>query len=812
MLLSHFKIAWRTILKNRIYSIVNLLGLTIGIAAALLIYRIVRYEWSFNKDLTNYERIVRVVSKELSADMVVNYNPGTPVPALKLMQQQISEFEAYSPIRECWVNLTVPNPAGGPPLKKFGVKSPEIGFMVEPAFFKIIQVEWLAGDPATALTDPQTIVLNQTWAEKCFDGWENAVGKTILIDNNIPVTVKGVFKDLPVNCDFPLAYLISYATLTSHKDYFNFFNEDSWGACSSNDQAYALVKKGTSLESLDKSLSLIGREQYKDGANIVHRVHFAQPLSDLHYNEEIYNSGQHVISKSRLNILSSIGILILIMACFNFINLSTAQASLRAKEVGIRKTLGSKKHQLFSQFMTETFIIVLVSVTAGTILAFLASPLLKHVSDVPDALPFFDHLQIWFFLAAVTIFVTFLSGFYPSLMLSAFQPVKVMKNSHRQGLTGGTALRKILVVLQFVIAQALVAGAIITLMQLNYIRSKELGFTKELIYNFGINSDSMTVIRQEALRQKLLQLPTVESVTLSSDDPMSGNTWATNFRFGTRTQDEKYPVTIKMCDAEYQKNYDIRLLAGNWYMPSDTMREVVINQTLLHKLGIKDPGSAINESIFLGSGGPLRIVGVAADFHAHSLRQEFQPMLLGPTKKFYSRVAVRIRPDDIKGSVASIQRTFDEILPEQVFEGDFFDTSITRFYEDDNRLSATCKGFGFLAIVISCLGLFGLATHAAAQRVKEIGIRKVLGASVSGIVALLSKDFLKLVLLSLFIATPIAWYFMQQWLQNFVYRIDIQWWVFALSGLLGIVVALLTISIQSIRAAMANPVKSLRSE
>ena len=812
MLLSHFKIAWRTILKNRIYSIVNLLGLTIGIAATLLIYRMISYEWSFNKGFANYDRIVRVVSRELSADMEENFNPGIPVPALKLMKPQVSQFEAFSPIRECWVSLTVPNPAGGPPLKKFGIMAPEIGFMVEPDFCKIITLEWLAGEAVAALSEPQTIVLNQTWAEKCFDGWENAMGKTIMIDNNIACTVKGVVKDLPLNSDFPLAFLISYATLNSNKGYFNFYNENEWGACSSNDQAYALLKKGTSLENVNKNLAQIGTEHYKDESNIVHRVHFAQPLSDLHYNEDLYNSGQHMISKSRLKILSAIGMLILIMACFNFINLATAQASLRAKEVGVRKTLGSKKHQLISQFMTETFLIVLASVLAGVCLAVLASPLLKYVSDVPDEIGFFNQSQVWLFLGVITMLVTFLSGFYPSLMLSGFQPARGMKNSHQQGLTGGTALRKILVVLQFIIAQALVAGAMITLMQLNYIRNKELGFEIDLIYNFGINTDSSTIIRQEVLRQNLQKIPAVESVTFSSDDPMSGNTWATNFRFGSRTKDENYPITLKWCDAEYKHNYNIQLLAGKWYAPSDTLREVVVNMTLLDKLGIQDPGSVINEQLTLGSSAPLRIVGVAKDFHAHSLRREFLPMLLGPSKKFYSRVSVKIRAGDIKGAIASIQHTYDEVLPEQVFYGDFFDTNIAELYKDDDRLSATCKGFGFLAIVISCLGLFGLATHAAAQRVKEIGIRKVLGASVTGIVALLSKDFLKLVLISLIIATPLAWYFMQQWLQDFVYRIEIQWWVFALSGLLGILVALLTISIQSIRAAIANPVKSLRSE
>lgn len=812
MIASHIKIAWRTLLKNRIYSIVNLLGLTIGIAAALLIYRMITYEWSFNKGFANYDRIVRVVSRELSADNEVNFNPGIPIPALRLMQTQVSQFELFSPIHECWANMTVPNPAGGAPLKKFGPKAPEIGFFAAPDFCKIITMEWLAGDPATALRDPESVVLNQSWAEKCFGDWQNAVGKTIMIDNNIPATVKGVIKDLPANCDFPLCYLISYSTLKTQAAYFNLNKEDEWGGCSSNDQAYALLKKGTSFENVNANLSPIGRDHYKDESNIVHRVHLIQPLSDLHYNVDLYNSGQHTISLSRLRILSAIGILILIMACFNFINLATAQASLRAKEVGVRKTLGSKKHQLISQFMTETFIIVLASVLTGVCIAYLISPLLKYVSDIPDSIGFFNQPQLWLFLAAITIVVTFLSGMYPALMLSGFQPAKVMKSSHSIGFSGGIALRKILVVLQFVIAQALVAGAIITIMQLDFVRNKELGFNKDLVYYFYINSDSATIFRQEALRQKMKAISTIESVTFSSDNPFSGNTWSSNFRFGSRTKDENFPVSMKFCDADYQKNYGFKLLAGTWYTPSDTIREVVLNMTLLKKLGIREPADAIGETFMLGATTRARVVGVAEDFHTHSLRQDFLPLMIGPKKEFYSVVAAKIRSRDIQSTITEIQQAFDEILPEQVFDGEFLDATIEKFYKDDNRLSATCKGFGFLAIMISCLGLFGLATHAAQQRVKEIGIRKVLGASVFGIVGLLSKDFLKLVLISLVIATPLAWYFMQKWLEDFVYRIEIQWWIFALAGLVGIAVALLTISIQSIRAAVANPVKSLRSE
>lgn len=808
---NNLKIAFRSLQKNKIYTGINILGLTVGIASALLIFRMVNYELSFNKNFENYDKIVRVVAMVNTPENGLEYTVCSPIPAMEEMKETVSQFVHKSRIRETWASITVPNPDGGPPLKKFSTVDEEVAFFADPEFPLIFDLNWLAGDKTKALQNPNSIVLTKTWAEKCFDSWESAIGKTVLIDNLIPVTVTGVIANLPENCDFNYPYLISYATVENNANLF--FYNPNWGSCSSNDQLYALVNdvEGQTA-AINETLFKVGAKQYTDDRdNVRRKFHVIQALSDLHYNENYGHSGHHQMSKTRLKVLGFIGLLILLIACFNFINLSTARASLRAKEVGVRKTLGGRPSQLIGQFMSETGLIVLFSIILGTTLAYLGAPLLKHVSDVPDDLAFISKPEVWLFLSITTVVVTLLAGLYPSITLASYKPVEALKSKVSQDSFAGISIRKSMVIFQFVIAQALIIGAMITINQLDYIGSRDLGFTKDLIYNFGFNADSTTIARQAALRQNLLQIPNVEAVSLNSDTPLSGNTWSSNFRFDTQPEDAKFHTSMKLVDENYQEVYDLKLAAGKWLAPSDTMREVIVNMTMLRKLGVTEAQEAIGKTIGMGNG-KFPIVGVVEDFHSHSLRNEHEPLLMSTRKQYYWEAAVKMRPGNVQATVAQIQSAFDKVLPEQVFNGTFLDENLARFYEDDARLSATCKGFGLLAILISCLGLFGLATHAATQRVKEIGIRKVLGASMGSIIALLSKDFLKLVVIALVLAAPLAYFAMSKWLEDFAYRIEIGWGVFVLAGLLAMLIAFLTVGYQSVKAALLNPVESLKSE
>ncbi len=810
MLINNLKIALRALRKNKIYAFVTIVGLTVGVAAALLIFRMVKYELSFNKSFPKHERIVRVVADVTDSDGDVNPSVCTPIPAMDIIEQTVSQFDEMSRVKEFWATIAQPDPNGGPPLQKYNMDEGATAFFVEPEFIKVFDLTILAGDPVTALAEPNVIILTEHWANKLFGGLEAAMGESLVMDNVVPVTVRGVIADLPVNTDFPLPFLSSWETLKAHPDHF--FYDDEWGSCSSNNQVFALLNNPEQMDAANGVLARVGAEEYKDRNGDKRRTHVVQPLADLHYNEDLGHSGTHQISKSRLRILSGIGILILIMACFNFINLATAQASLRAREVGVRKTLGSTKGQLIGQFMSETGFIVFVSMGLGLSLAYLCLPFLQHISDVPEAEPFLANFSVWAFIISIAIVVTLLAGLYPSLVLSGFGPVQALKNEIHRKASGRAGLRKALVVAQFAIAQALVVGAIITLLQLDYIRSRDLGFSQDLVYTFGVNVDSSSIDRQSVLKQQLLQIPSVEKVSFSNDQPLSGNTWMQNFRYASRPEDEPYGITLRFCDEDYQDTYGLELLAGRWFGPSDTIRQGVVNMTTLEKLAVYDAQEAVGQTLYLGGGRPVEIVGVVENFHTHSLHREHMPLLLTTRNEFYWEVGVKMRPNDISGTLASIRQKYDAVMPEQVFEGTFLDERIADFYEDENRLSAVCKGFGLLAILISCLGLFGLAAHAAQRRVKEIGVRKVLGASVGGLVGLLSRDFLKLVFIALLIAGPLAYYFMNSWLQDFAYRIDIEWWVFALAGVLALLVAFLTVGFRSLRAALANPVEALRSE
>ncbi len=810
MIKSYLKIALRTLRKNRLFTVINIVGLSVGIAAALLIFRLANYELSFNKQFADYDSVVRVVGVVESPERGREFNVCTPLPAMDAIEETISQFSHTSRVREVWAAVTVPNPSGGAPLKKFNVPRGQTAFFVEKHFPSIFSFDWLSGDPTNVLGELGEIVLTKTLAEKCFDQWELAMDQTILLDNLVPVIVKGVIEDPPSNCDFSFPYLVSFETVKANADLF--FYGGGWGSCSSNNQMYARLSQPGLFEAADLAVREIGKEEYADRNRNSVRHHVLQPLSDLHHSEDYYNSGSHRTSKSRLRVLSAIGILILIMACFNFINLTTAQSTLRAKEVGVRKTLGSSRNQLTLQFLSETILIVGAAIFLSAVLATAVAPLLKHVSDVPDSLPFLSDPRVLTFLLATGIIVTILAGLYPAVLLSGFKPVNALKSQPSQASMSGGGLRKSLVVLQFAIAQGLIIAALVNILQLDYIRNRDLGFDQSLVYTFGFNSDSLSIARQAALKNNLKQIPQVKSVSLSSDQPFSGNTWATNFNYATRPDDEPYAITQKFCDHDYMETYSLELLAGRFLHPSDTVREAVVNETLMEKLAIVDPNEMVGQNLTLGQSLEVRIVGVLKDFHAHSLHEEKKPLMMTTYKDYYWEAGVKITSGNLATTTGAIEKVFDEVFPEQVFSGRFLDENIAQFYEDDRRLSATTKGFGFLAILISCLGLFGLAAHAAAQRVKEIGIRKVLGASVAHILGLLSRDFLKLIVIALVIASPLAAYFMSDWLDNFVYRIELPWWVFLATGFTALAIALGTVSYQSLRAAFASPIESLRDE
>ena len=498
------------------------------------------------------------------------------------------------------------------------------------------------------------------------------------------------------------------------------------------------------------------------------------------------------------------------MACINFINLSTAQAVGRSKEVGIRKVLGSSRKQLFAQVMGETGLIVTISALLAIGIATACLPLIKHIASINEQLSMIN-VQTILFMVGIIIAVTLFAGLYPSLILSGFKPALALKNKMTSAKVGGISLRRGLVITQFGISQVLIIGTIVAITQMNFVRHADLGFDKEAVVILSGNSDSLALTRAEAFKQKLLQTPGVQSVSFATDAPSSDNNWTTNFAFDHR-EDEPYQLALKFGDNDYFKTFGLQMLAGREYVKSDTVHEMIINETLVKKLGLKSPQEAIGKDIRVGRGKWNQIVGVVKDFKTNSLREEVKPILITQNKEYYSLTAIKMRSSNIQQTHAAIENIWNSFFPEYAYSSAFMDDNINKFYEQENQLSLLYKIFAVIAILISSLGLYGLVSFMAVQKTKEVGIRKVLGASTGNIVYLFSKEFTILISIAFVLAAPLAYFMMNSWLQDFAYRIKMEVWVFAIAILISIIIAWITVGYKAVKAAVANPVKSLRSE
>ncbi|MCC6410524.1 MAG: ABC transporter permease [Saprospiraceae bacterium] len=804
MMITQVALAIRHLRKHKFYTFINIFGLATGIAACLLLFRLVYFEMRFDMFHKNADRIARIITEERDPSGGLNLTSGSALPAQDMIQNTVSHFEQFARVRSNGMQVTA---GQGTPLER-KLNAEETAVYAESSFFRIFDWKWLAGNPDEVLKTPGTVVLARNIADKLYGSWANAVGKTLLLDNKTPLIVQGVVENAPPNSDFQIEVFVSYETFKADKSLFGY--NPNWGSSSSNDHVYVLLKNKLDFGAAEALLARVGQEEYRNTNS--KKIHKLQPLSDLHFNSDLDTISDHTINKSRLFILSLIGLLVLAMACFNFINLATAMVVNRSKEVGVRKSLGGQRGHLIRQFMSETVVIVTFAAITGALFAYLLSPLLKKISAVPDDLPFLSNPAVWVFLLVVIVLVSVLSGLYPAFVMARFDPVAALKNNLNTRSIGGISLRKLLVLAQFTIAQALIISTLVALSQMNFLRNLELGYQPELVYNVWVSPDSAYIGKYETFKQRLKQLPGVESVSFSSDVPGSFNTWSGNFAFGLGSDDAPFGTSFKFIDEDYFETYGLKLVAGRELTQSDTVREAVVNETLLKRLGINNPQEAIGKEMRIGRDNWIPVVGVAADFKTSSAHEETQPMSMFSRKSTYFVTGIRMDPPSMTKTVENIKTVFEETFPDQVFDGQYYDEYIAEFYEDENRFSSFCQGFSLLAILISCLGLLGLASLMATQKTKEIGVRKVLGASVAGITGLLVKDFLKLVLVAIVIASPLAYLFMEDWLSDFVYRTPIHWWVFLLAGLLSAGVALLTVGFQSVRAAIADPVKSLRSE
>ncbi|HMX79230.1 MAG TPA: ABC transporter permease [Ferruginibacter sp.] len=803
MIKNYFKTAFRNLWRSRNFAVINVAGLAVGIAVCLAIFLIIQFELSFDDFHPNRNRIYRMLYVGHNSDGE-HKSAGVPYPVPTALHTDFPNLSSTAVYSDRDDQIVLPDDSGKGIQKKF--KEENGVFFVEPAFFSIFRFPLLAGE-YHSLKEPHTAMLTKSTAEKYFGDWRLAIGKTFRRNNSEPFRITGILADPPGNTDLQIKIAASYATM---KEY---ITSTDWISIASNHGCYLLLPEGADAAAFNRQIAAFYKKYQKsDNPERQNSTMAIQSLSEVHYDADPGNFSDRTVSKSMINTMWLIAGFILLIACVNFINLSTAQAFNRAREVAVRKVLGGNRKQLRLQFFSETAVITLFSILLAIGITYAALPLLNQVMGLPLHLNFFGNPVVIIFLLVTGALVVLLAGFYPAIILSRFNPVTALKSKVAAVNGKGISLRRGLVVFQFVIAQALIIGTLIIVRQMDYFKSYSMGFDKEAIVNVSFPQDSVSRSKLDYIKNRLNAIDGIRSVSFSFASPADNGNWSSNFRFDHAEKETDWNANLKWADADYLKTYSIPLVAGRNLAPSDTAREFLVNETFLKRLGITDPQQALNKEIDLWGQMKFNIVGVVKDFNAMSLRQALVPVLITSVKDFYGVAGIKLQGKDIPATMKKVETLWNEVYPDYVYEERYLDAKIANFYTQERKMSDLYKIFAALAIFLSCLGLYGLASFMALQKVKEVGIRKVLGASVNNILFLFSKEFMLLIGIAFLVATPLAYYFMHRWLQDFVYRVDISWWVIALSGIIALFIALLTISFKAIKAAIANPVKSLRAE
>lgn len=802
-------IAWRSLLRNKLHSFINVTGLAIGVAACMVIYLIVDFELSFNKEHAGYDHIYRIHSS--FQGVFSGLNRGAPTAVAPTIKDEFKGVEAVTSFQVLSSKVEIPD---GNEKKNLDQQSKII--LAEPAFFAVFKsYQWVAGSPES-LTEPYKVVLTESRAKTYFGTTDplKVVGREIIYRDSLQTTVAGIVKDLPFNTDIDMTDFISYSTIEKSWLKGNVRLND-WQSVNSSSQVFVLIDKTTSLATFTDQFAIL-KKRYKEKSTWDVENNFtAQPLSDLHYNNEtgIFDYSRSPAHLPTLTVLIVVAGLLLIIGAINFVNLETAQAVRRAKEVGVRKTLGSSRMALISQFLYQSFIITLVAVLLALPLTELA---LQTFSDfVPEGVAL-SLTQVAPFLTCVILGIGLLAGLYPAFIMSSFLPALALKNQAHatSGSSRSAFMRKSLIVFQFAIAQVLIIGALAVGWQISYMLNKDIGFKKDAVVYFYTpwqeKSSKIGVLKNE-----LSQVSQIAGLSLS-DSPPSENGWSSSTVEYKPEKGEVVKVNAfrKFGDPQYIGFYGMKLLSGRNIRQTDSLREFVINRTLMTQLGFNSPEEALDKSINY-SDKTYPIVGVVEDFNIQSLHKKIEPVIIANDVDFSCfnvRLSTVNGTDEFKAGIAKIEEAWKKVYPNEKFSYQFLDETLKNFYQSEQRTARLIKTAMTMAIFISCLGLFGLASFTTTQRMKEISIRKVLGSSVSGIVVMLSKDFIFLILIAFLIASPLAWYFVNQWLQGFAYHMTISIWLFVVTVLAGVAIAFVTVGYQTLKAANSNPVNSLRNE
>ncbi|SEO57518.1 ABC-type antimicrobial peptide transport system, permease component [Mucilaginibacter gossypiicola] len=812
---NYFKIALRNLRIRKFFTFINIVGLSVGISAALAIFVIVNFDLSFDKFHHDSERIYRVVTDLSYMDKVVARVGlvNGPLPAtIKAEVPGIKNVAPFLEIKE--TDVLIPGSTDLP--VKFKKESNIV--LANKEYFALFNYKWLAGSSQTALEKPYQVVLTSDQAQKYFPNisYSELLGRTVIYDS-IKTAISGIIQAPAHNTDFYFKDFISYNTCLNNADLKNMTRLTEWPNVVW--QLFIKIDEQANMHNVEKQINILVNKYNKGFRPGDGQTEHLQPLKDLHFNQDYanFNKGRRANKTTIYSLLAIAGFLLL-LGCINFINLSTAQATQRAKEIGIRKTMGSSRWQLVVQFLSETFIVTFFAICIGVALTPLILQLFADFIPPGLSLNYLDG-SLLSFLLALLIVVTLLAGLYPAIILSGYKPIVVLNKpaGNDFGNGSGIALRKALSVTQFVIAQFFIMTTLLVNKQIFYALNKDLGFNKDAIINIETPHSTINSNKQQLFKDKISRIPQIEMMSIGSEAPAAENIRAWEVSYKDEKKEIKTSLQQRNGDENYIKVYHIKLLAGRNLIAADSMTAVLVNEKYIHILGLEDPADAIGKA-FDYEGNKRIIVGVVADFYQKSLRDAILPMSMqAPHYRFNDNFFhILLKPqaagsDDWNKAINSMKSAWKEVYPDIAFDYHFFDDEVARFYENEQRTSKLLSWATGLSILISCLGLVGLTIFNTNRRTKEIGIRKVLGASAMQIVKLLSSEITWLVVVSFVVVMPLAWFAMNKWLQSFADRTPISWWIFALSGAIMFFTALLTSAFQTGRAALANPVKSLRN-
>ncbi|WP_350289100.1 ABC transporter permease [uncultured Croceitalea sp.] len=786
MFKNYLKIAWRNLLRNKSFSLLNILGLSIGLAVTALILLWVNYEIGFNQFHDNKDRIYQVYNKYKVDGEIWTWN-STPKVMASVIKKDYPEVEEVT--RYFYENTFL--------FSKGDKRIKSNGTIVDPSFLNIFSFPLIEGDIETVFEDVNALVITEKFAKKMF-GNEPAVGQTVTVDNTDNFKVTGILKDLPTNTEFNFEYLMPWSYL-KQKGY----DDKNWG--NNSIATYVLLKEGTDYENFSKKIETLRENYDKDAPDM---VTFLYPYTRSHLYSEFENGKEVGGLIDIIRLFTIIAIIVLAIACINFMNLSTARSEKRAKEVGVRKVVGARKNALVLQFLGESILISFLGAVLALVVVVIALP---SFSELINTALIIEWTNPWFWggMFSIILITGLLAGSYPALYLSAFKPSAVLKGTFNKINTLVTP-RKILVVVQFSVAIILITATIVVKEQISNVQDRKLGYNKDnLIY---VQMEGDIEKHYQAIKSELLDtgIATAISKTNSPITESWSNSWG--FQWEGKSEDDKTLVHRLVADNNIVETMGLRLVEGRDFdlktYPTDSTA-AILNESAVKLMGFENPiGARIKDN-----GIDWHIVGVIEDFVYNSPFQKIEPMVIEGAKGWFNMVHLKLNPQNkTAANLASATAIFKKYNPNYPFNYEFIDEDYAKKFADEERTEKLASLFTVLTILISCLGLFGLASYMAQNRIKEIGIRKVLGASASAITSLLSIDFLKLVFISLVIAIPISWYAMNQWLQDFAYKIDISWWMFTIAGLLALAIAFITVSYQAIKAAKSNPVKSLRTE